>query len=507
MGSAATARGNMCAVMPARSKFLSAAATRAGLGLVAACVLLPAWAAPTFEPCRLEGPQGLRTVGAECTTLEVPEDPDAPDGAQIELFVARVPALTATPRRDALTVIAGGPGQASTEFYASLAAAFERVQRRRDIVLVDQRGTGRSNRLHCPMLDDVEPANDINQQFETALEQCLDRLSGDPRFYTTSVAVHDLEHVRERLGYASLNVYGVSYGTRVAQHYARRYPERVRTLVLDAPVPTDVALGPDIAPLAQQALDRALDRCQRDPDCSSTFPRTARNLDELLDRLDAMPATLSWQDPVDGSLQEGELSANEVRGALRMLSYASETVALLPLLISEAHRGHYAPLKAQAEMVSDDLGDALAQGMHNAVMCTEDAPFFDVDADSRAALEQTYLGPGLLASLERTCALWPEGVIDEDLRTPLSGDVPTLVLSGGADPITPPDYGDRVMAHLRNARHLVAGDLGHGLLPHGCVPRLVDRFIADADPANLDASCVERLAPVPFFLDFAGSAP
>jgi len=197
-----------------------------------------------------------------------------------------------------------------------------------------------------------------------------------------------------------------------------------------------------------------------------------------------------------------------VRGAIRMLSYASETVALIPLLVDQARRGNPAPLKAQARMVHDELDATLARGMHHSVLCTEDVPRYEVSAARRRALdERTYLGAGPLEMLERVCRVWPEGVRDADLGAPLQTGIPTLILSGGADPITPPAYGDRILSGLDDGRHLVAEHLGHGLAPHGCVPRLIGRFVDGADPGALETGCFERLAPAPFFLGFTGPAP
>lgn len=467
----------------------------------------PAVADPVFEACRLEAGPGQPTVAARCTSIAVPLDHDQPDGATLDLFVAVVAAHTPTPAADAFTVIAGGPGQASSEFFALLGGAFGRIQRQRDILVVDQRGTGQSLRMDCEMPEDPALLEDAEQRIPEIVADCLAALPADPRHFTTSAAVRDLELVREALGYPQLNLYGVSYGTRVAQHFARRYPDSTRSLILDAVLPADVALGPDIAPLAQATFDSAMARCEADEACARRFPDVAGRLPDLLAGLDAQPAQLTIADPLTGRPVERVLTGNDVRAALRLMSYAPETLALVPLLLSEAAGGHLEPMRAQVELVLGDLEQMLAIGMHNAVVCTEDLPFVAVDAELREVLAGTYLGEHQLVMLEQICASWPAGQLDDDLHTPLRTDLPVLILSGELDPITPPAYGDQVMAHLQRARHVVAPGQGHGLAHRGCVPRLMDRFVRDADPESLDVECALDMRAAPFFLDFTGPAP
>lgn len=468
---------------------------------------LPAVAAPVFQDCRLEAGPGQPTVAARCTSIAVPLDYVEPDGATLELFVAVVAAHTPTPASDALTVIAGGPGQASSEFFALLGGAFGRIQRQRDILVVDQRGTGRSLRMDCEMPEDPSLLEDAEQRIPEIVAECLASLPADPRHFTTSAAVRDLELIRQALGYPQLNLYGVSYGTRVAQHYARRYPASTRSLILDAVLPADVALGPDIATLAQATFDQTMARCQADEACARRFPDVAERLPNLLAGLDTLPATLTIADPLTGRPVQRELTGNDVRAALRLMSYAPETLALVPLLLFEAAAGHLEPMRAQVELVLGDLDQMLAIGMHNAVVCTEDLPFITFDAELRETLAATYMGDHQLVMLEQICAAWPAGLLDDDLHTPLRSDIPVLILSGELDPITPPAYGDQVMAHLQRARHVVAPGQGHGLAHRGCVPRLMERFLRDVDPASLDADCALDMRAAPFFLDFTGPAP
>ncbi len=455
--------------------------------------------------CRLTA-AWLPAVSAECGTLAVPEDPDGPaNGIEIELFVARVPSLNVAPQEDPLVVIAGGPGQAATDLYPRLRAAFEPIRRNRDIVLIDQRGTGKSAPLTCPQVSAATVELAESEDLPALMEACLIELSGDPRLYTTSIAVRDLEHVRAALGVERWNLYGVSYGTRVAQHYLRRHPERTRALILDGVVPSEAALGPDVARQAQRVLDRLMARCAAEPACAERYPQLAPQLDSLLASLAQRPAMVRLANPRNGMPQTRELSYAHVTAVLRLLSYSPQTAALLPLLIDAAASGNLAPLAAQAEMITGDLESALSLGMHNAVVCTEDVPFFAAAAPS--GIEATYLGTTLIDALSAVCEVWPAGAMDSDLRAPLRSDHPVLLLSGDTDPITPPAYAEQVLTGLGNARHLIGPGQGHGLAGVGCVPRLMRDFLDTLEPRQLDAACLEREQAGPFFLDFNGPAP
>lgn len=454
----------------------------------------PEW--HSTERCRLAA-DPLPAAYARCGTLSVPLDPAAPDGETIEIFVARVAALSAEPRPDPLLLIQGGPGESTVDFYLQARTAFEQARRDRDIVLVDQRGTGRSAEgFDCEAPDDLSLDTADSDILARVIDACIEELQHDPRFYTTSVAVRDLDAVRAALGIETWNVYGVSYGTRVAQQYLRRYPERVRSVVLDGVVPPPLALGPDVAREAQRALEQIFARCAADAACGSRFAALPQLFTEVLARLDAGAADETDPPP---------LTALELRALVRFMSYNAATVALLPVLISEAHAGNYAPLAGQARTLLRKLPESLSFPMSNSVLCTEDVPYADGATGDLAA---TYLGTSTMDALKQICARWPVGSMDASFKTPVVSDKPVLLLSGEYDPITPPAYAERVKAEgLRNSAHLVGRGQGHGLVGVGCVPRLLRSFLEDPQPANLDAGCLALEPPTPFFLTLLGPAP
>jgi len=460
-----------------------------------------------LSDCRISAGPGSPSMKARCGSLLRPLDPAGEMPGEIELKIAVVPALNLTPEPDPFVPIAGGPGQSTVRFYSSYSASFEEVRRNRDIVLVDQRGTGESSAMDCPIDDSVAQGQYSTELTLEYTRACLEQLPVDPRFFTTSVAVTDLEAVREALGYPSFNLYGISYGTRVAQHFARRYPGSTRSIVLDGVVPPQIALGPEIATESQKAVDTILARCAADTACNERFPDIEEKFRKIVADLDSSPVTIGVPHPDTGRLESTTFGRGEFAIAVRLLAYHPSSIALLPLLVNEAATGNFVPLGSQYMMTTTAISDAISLGMHNTIMCTEDVPFFDktsIDYDSIAA---SYMGVFQLSALEAICSVWPEGPIDAEFKVPLMTELPVLLLSGDADPITPPRYAEMAAVDLGNARHLIGKHQGHGQMGVGCSRRLVAAFVDAADPAVIEAECLERSFVMPFFLDFSGPLP
>jgi len=461
-----------------------------------------------LEPCRIADLDGLVSTEARCGTLPVPEDPDDPAGAKIRLAIAVVPAISTKAKPDPLFLVAGGPGQGSIHGFAPLLSAFAGIRRERDIVMVDQRGTGDSNRLDCEMPDDALESGDLEPaQLRALAQECLPTLRGRPQFYTTSIAVRDLDAVRAALGYPRVNVYGGSYGTRVAQHYARRYPQQTRAVVLDGVVPPALALVPNIAIESQRALDRVYARCASDPECNRRFPALAAQFAKLDARLTQGPVTVTLTDPVTGGNRRLDVTRAHLVTMARMLTYSPSTASILPLVLHEAAtNGNYGPLAAQAEMIGDELVRMLAMGMHNSVVCAEDAPRFDGAVD-RKALEASAIGPLMVEGMQAICEVWPRGPVDGDFAEPLDSAVPALLLSGEFDPATPASYGAMAAKGFRNGLHVVVPGQGHGQTELPCIQKLLRRFIDAGSVAGLDTACVGTIKAASFFLSFSGGAP
>ncbi|HEY1771905.1 MAG TPA: alpha/beta hydrolase [Gammaproteobacteria bacterium] len=474
------------------------------VGGQAATATRPTPARPVFETCQIGAGDAAQRLQALCTTITVPEDRAHPEGRHIGLHVALLKARASTPKPDALFFIAGGPGQASTEAFLEEAPAFDRIRSEHDIVLVDQRGTGGSNRLDCPTPTSGADESEAAVTADTA--ECLKHLAGDPRFYTTTVAVQDLDAVRAALGYPSVDLYGISYGTRVALQYVRTYPDSVRSVILDGVVPADLALGPEVSLDAQRALGLIFKRCDADTACHEAFPDLTRDFAGLRLRLTAHPASVTLRDPLSGAPRTEQLTWGKVAEAVHLMSYQSETASLLPLLIHQASaKQDYAPLMGTALIFSDQVEDSFAGGMAAAVLCTEDAPFLK-GYDSKA-LQDTYLGAYTVDRLQKSCRAWPRGVIAPDFKQPVVSSKPVLLLSGEDDPITPPANAERAARTLSNSLSLVVPGQGHGNVFRGCVPRIAALFVDAGSVKGLDTACVKDTKPFPFFVSFSGPSP
>jgi pimeloyl-ACP methyl ester carboxylesterase len=460
-----------------------------------------------LTPCRITAGPAYRSIKARCGEMQRPENPADASSPEITLRVVVVPALNLTPEPDPVVPIAGGPGQSTVQFYAASESAFAPLRRNRDILLVDQRGTGDSAPMDCELDEDVVTGSYSPELTLELTRKCLDTLPHDPRYFTTSVAVTDLEAVRAALGYPSLNLYGISYGSRVAQHFARRYPEVTRTVILDGVVPPQVSLGPEIATESQKAIDRVFTRCAADAACNLRFPALAESFAGLVTALRTEPVIVSTPDPNTGRHEEIAFGSDEFAAALRLLAYHPNTIALLPLLIHEAATGNWVPLASQYQMTSVSLSESIFIGMHNAVVCSEDVPFYDRAAFDTDGLAASYIGPVQLEAIETICSVWPAGPVDDEFKVPVETSTPFLLLSGDADPITPPRYAELAAVDLGNALHLIGKEQGHGQLGVGCMPNLLDEFVTSASPAAIDAGCLERAFVMPFFLDFSGPQP
>jgi pimeloyl-ACP methyl ester carboxylesterase len=490
------------ALWPAAAPASAAAATS-----VAPAAPAPASAQLALHECRLEHPLRLVSIAARCGVLKVPEDWSKPGGATIDLHVALVPALNRRAAAAPLFLLAGGPGQGATAMYTSYAAAFTRVNRNHDIVLVDQRGTGKSAPLSCDYPDDWQATSDLMPALRQATLACLDKYGDRVRFYTSSAAVADLAAVREALKMPAIDLYGSSYGTRVAQLYMRHFPESVHAVILDGTTYPEQAIGPETPLDGQRALDLIVKRCGDSPDCAAAYPELQQDLDGLRRQFGPQKSKMTIEDPNSGLPLKIEFNRNMLNASLRFLSYSATQASLLPTLIHQAVQGVLAPLAAQTVMTARQVSDQLASGMQNSVICSEDVPFFAAAGIDPATISRTYQGGEQLAGLLEICKLWPRGPVDADLHSPLKSDIPTLLLSGEADPVTPPADAERAALGLRRHRHLILSGEGHGQVATGCVPKLMAEFLDAAAPAMLDASCLERHSPAAFFVSMTGPAP
>lgn len=452
-----------------------------------------------LQTCSLSG-----GVEAKCGSLTVAENPELAGSRNLDLNIAVIPAASSFPEPDPLFMLAGGPGQAAAEAFAPYVTLLEDLNKTRDIVLVDQRGTGDSSPLECPRAlsgeEDIDLSDEeIVERFHACAAEIAE--TADLTQYGTDRWAADLDAVREALGYEKINLYGVSYGTRAAQAYTRLFPQHVRTIALDAVTGPELILFLQMPRDGQRSLELLFERCETDQVCKSTYPDFAAEYEALLARLESQSQVVTLTHPRTGKEVKYTLTSERLSNAVYALLYSTDLVSLLPLVVHEAfENGDYGPLVSQGILIGEGAGMNL--GLLYAVTCSEDAPLIDINEASEIQ-EETSFALRAQFFLD-VCQAFPKAEIAEDFRQPLVSNIPVLLLSGDADPVTPPLYADQVAQNLTNSLHIVVPHYGHGLLGEGCMPKIFDQFISAGSLAELDTGCLDDLRPPPFFVDFNG---
>ncbi len=453
--------------------------------------------------CRIAG---LRN-SVRCGVLPRALDPARPDGIRIDVHYVLVPAIARRKLADPVFVLAGGPGQSAIDIAPAMMGLLSRLGNRRDIVFVDQRGTGRSAPLECkasdrePLADQLDPDRQVRRLAECRadlLAQSHIKAADDLRFFTTALAMQDLDAVRAALGAQRINLVGVSYGTRAALDYQRQFPARLRRSVIDGVAPPDMVLPASFATDGQAAFDAMLAACEAEPACAASHPRLRANWAALLQRL---PHALSVVHPLTGRPESFVLTRDMLLGAVRGPLYSPALAAALPVAIAAAAHGDFAALMGLGSVLSSRRGGRVAMGMHFSVVCAEDMPLLERAVAATASGPDT--GDGSLRLYRQVCADWPRGAVPAAFYTlPLSAS-PVLLLSGGLDPATPPRHGERVAKALGAlTRHVVVPHAGHGVMGLGCMREVVYRFIdaaEDRDALGVDAGCAANIPRPPAF--------
>ena len=435
-----------------------------------------------------------------CGTLEVPENRDAAGGRRIGLQIVVVPAKEPTAGTAPLFHLEGGPGVAATGAAGLYAVAFPEYRRRRDVVLVDRRGTGGSNGLTCAW---DEMRTRLEQMYSRAdVAACRKRLEAqaDLTQYTTDAAADDLDDVRAALGYERIDLFGLSYGTRLALVYMRRHPGRTRSAVLMGVAPTDLAMPLHHAADGQRALELLFADCAADPGCRRAFPRLREETAAVLERLDGSPAAVTVPVGPSGQTATYHLTRGAFAEQLRTRLYAPSSRSALPLAIHAASQGDFGPYLQPLR--SGGGGPEMAEGLYLSVTCAEDVPFID-PAEAERLAAGTALGMYRVREQQAACEEWPRGRVEPAFRLPVESSVPTLIVSGERDPVTPPRLGEQVVRHLSNGRHVVIPQGAHvpdGIEPLACLDHVMLRFFADPSEKDLDAGCLKDMRAQPFVL-------
>lgn len=427
------------------------------------------------KPCA----PALAEAGARCGTVAVPENHSLPDGRRIGLNVIVFAALEPAAQKGAQFDLEGGPGFAvteSAEFYAGDGAAYRRF---RDVVLVDMRGTGASNPLRCAAIETnakVDPAAPLYPPDLVATCAAALSTNADLRQYTTAAAARDLDAVRAALGYDTIDLNALSYGTTLALRYIADYPQHVRTAVMTGTVSADRTPPRHHAAAGARGLQLLLDACRHDAACAERFPHLSADLDQVAARLDRQARDLFFE-------------------RLRTQLYLPATARRVPLLIHSAALSDPKPSGAATRPFAD--------GLYLSITCSESMARMDVE-QAIAEARTTVFGAYRLQRQRDACAHWPAPASDPRLFDQPQSDVPVLFISGAFDPVTPPEWTAHVAAKFPRSTQIVVPQGGHVLEGMSgmdtCLDAIILQFVADRSAAAIDRSCVASMSAGPFVL-------
>ena len=435
---------------------------------------------------------------ARCYQIEVPVNHDDPSQGLITLQAAVLPALGSPKAPDPVFLLAGGPGQAAMQMGSVAQTALAEVRKRRDVVLLDQRGTT-PGLLACPELGRVQIT-----QADALLKQLLEcRKRWDLRLdvLNTATLARDTEWARKALGYGEINLWGGSYGTRLGQEYLRRFPASVRVAVLDGVADPNQAIpqaGEDYADSAYQLMLRD---CKRHPSCHARFGSLEQLLPRLMRKLSEQPLQGQWRDPLTGALTTMIISDELLIAVLRGALYSTDLRAAIPFALEALEQSNPEPLLALNTALSGAV-DSMAMGQTLSVLCADDGWRLDENVIS-AARQRHWFGDSYGRDWLSFCRAWqsPKAELSKELIK-----TPVLLISGALDPVTPPSGADAAARAMANVQHLVIANGAHINSNAGCIPRLLAKFIDAGNGQALDANCIDQIAAPPFIVSASSGA-
>lgn len=439
-----------------------------------------------------------------CGTLTVPENYSTPNGKKIELHFAVLPAISEAKQPDPLLILAGGPGQAATELAPMITRLFDSVRKQRDIVLIDQRGTGKSHPLQCDITQPDELIQSDDQRNLTLLaKECLAKFTDtDTLQFSTRNSLRDFERVRQALDVEQWNLYGGSYGSRVGLKYLQHYPESVRTATLDAVAPPQVIIGP-FGFNGSLAFDRLLGDCQQQPACQKNFPNLEADYQQIMNTLTEQKVVLDTEDPLGYQPIRLRLTPGRFSSIVRLALYSPVTRQLLPYTIHAAATGNYKPVLGLMGGTTIAAQNSIYLGFMLSVVCSEDLPRATPSLLAQDA-NNDFIGGRTGEAFQALCEGWTSDPVAGDWGEPVKSDKPVLLLSGNQDPVTPPRWGDIAARTLPNSKHLVAPHASHTIATHTCANQLIADFIQAGKVSAVDAECLQSRKPQPFVLNVNG---
>ena len=473
--------------------------------------------------CPFDLPEGqAEGETVECGYLVVAEDRAEPDGATIRLAVAIFRQPDGDPETDPILYLEGGPGGSPLEMidlvfdqvYAPVFAA------NRDLILFDQRGVGFSEpALDCPAVVELETElldNELGgreltdpEMYDLLLETLLDceedlKAVADLSAYNTLANAADVDDLRRALGYDQVNLWGISYGTRLALEVMRDYPEGIRSVVLDSVFPLEVDPFVQLPSSVDRALNVLFEGCAADEACNAAYPDLGTLFFETVDRLNSAPASFEVANPFTGESHDAILDGDSLVSLVVEFLYETDIIPLLPQIIYNASQDNF-DLVARLVGALLAVRDRISDGMLFSVRCHDDIAFSSLDAFEAALADYPELA-GLFEDSAagrlsyEACAEWDSGQADAGENEPVVSDIPTLILSGEYDPISPPAWGQQAANNLANGYPFEYPGVGHGASTvAGCPQEMMLAFMDDPTAAPDDA-CIAEMPPPPFIV-------
>lgn len=450
--------------------------------------------AETLEPCYVAGVSDR----ARCATFQVPLNYEDPAAGNIGIFAAILPATGTEVKDDPLLILAGGPGSAAADYGRLVHSAFAKVRENREIILIDHRGTGKSHKLGCDLPGDL---TDFTLMTGLA-RKCREKHDVDVRLFGLEPAMRDIAEITAAMGYDKLNLWGGSYGTRAAALLIRRFPERIRSAVLDGVLAPDMALF-ESAPLgAERALTKLFDDCEQDVACNRAFPDFRTDTRDFLDSLTDKDFITRGLDPITMAPYDLALPKYPVVHNIRAALYDSNAAAILPLALQQAQSGNGNILAALQATIGLAV-DSMALGSTLSILCGDEIARNNGNLIAEVS-KDTFTEDSYFLFWQTACQGWDYLEPPADVRAPLVSDLPILLLSGDLDPVTPPSNGEYWLKTLTAARHIVVPGTGHITSMAGCMPSLIGDFVEELDSSGLDASCLDKIKRPAFVTSVMG---
>ncbi len=439
----------------------------------------------------------------ECGFLVVPEDRSDPQRPSIRLAVVILKSRSETPAPDPIIYLEGGPGGSGTEavrFWGD-----SPLRESRDVILLDQRGTGLSKpSLNCPEIEEAELDTldkdprlpDYALTMFEAFLACHKRLHWEGinlAAYDSAASAADVDDLRRALGYPAVNLLGISYGTRLALTVMRDYPDGVRSVIIDSVYPPNVRIAPHVIPNALNAFDRVFADCAEEATCQARYTDLKTMFTDVIARLNAAPELVSL-----GEAGDVMLTGDRVLETLYLALYSADFIPYVPYLIDQLNQGKYAAVAYLTRETAFFL-QSISEGMNYSVQCREqDSPDAPAELEAVAAAYPDFADFIMQQSSHAACIFWDAGTAGETETQPVVSDIPTLILSGEYDPVTPPAWGQLAAETLSHSYFYEFPGLSHAVTLSDCPLRMALAFLDDPAAAP-DAGCIADMTPPTFY--------